>query len=296
MKRSKLTLFAATIGVASLALTACSSGGGGGDDAPGSTLQRLQDEGSITVAIADERPYSWIGEDGEPTGATIALHKEIFSRLGIDEVEVTEVDFPSLIPGLTANRFDAISASMSILPDRCEQAAFTKPELMYTTGLLVPKGNPEGLTDLDSVLAKDGSVTLAVMGGAIEQGYAEQLGISNVIQVDNVSQGIEVVQTGRADVFSHSSASLNWLTKDLDDVEATDAFVQTIDGVEQIGAGATVFNLDAPELVEAYNEEFQKILDDGDAYLKLIEPFGFTAENLPPADLTTEQLCAGDLG
>ena len=27
----------------------------------------------------------------------------------------------------------------------------------------------------------------------------------------------------------------------------------------------------------------------------LVEEFGFSAENLPPADMTTEQLCTGDL-
>ena len=49
------------------------------------------------------------------------------------------------------------------------------------------------------------------------------------------------------------------------------------------------------ELLDAYNEELANITGDEQSYLDLVEPFGFSAENLPPADLTTEQLCSGDL-
>lgn len=287
------TLFAAT-GSLALVLSACGGGSDNGDSSK-NTLEGLQDEGTITLAIAEERPYSWVDESGEPTGATIAMHKEIFKNLGIDNIEVVEVDWNSLIPGLNARRFDAISAGMSILPDRCEQAAFSDPEIMYTTTLAVPSGNPEDLTDLDSVLDRHGDVKLAVQGGAIEADYVEDLGIDNTIEVDNATQGIEVVENGRADAFALTAVSLNWMTEDNANVETTGPFVQEIDGVEQIGAGATVFHPEDKELLEAYNEELAKITSDEDKYLDLVEPFGFTAENLPPEDLTTEQLCTGDL-
>lgn len=294
-KRTARTALAA-LGVLTLAFTGCASGAGdnGGGDAAQNTLEKAQESGTITLAVASERPYSWV-EGGEPTGATIAMHEQIFKNLGIDNIEVEEVEWNSLIPGLNAGRWDVVSAGMSILPDRCEQAAFSDPEIMYTTTLAVPKGNPQGLSDLDSVVEK-GDVTLAVQSGAIEEGYAKDLGISDVIKVDSATAGLEAVEAGRADVFALTAVSLNWMTKDSDALETTGAFVQVIDGVEQIGAGATVFRKADTDLLKAYNEELAKITGDEQAYLDLVEPFGFTAENLPPADLTTEQLCAGDLG
>ncbi|MGB3374233.1 MAG: transporter substrate-binding domain-containing protein [Microbacterium sp.] len=297
-KRTARTALA-TLGVLTLALAGCASGDNGTGDSDGgdkaqSTLEKAQESGSITLAVASERPYSWV-ENGEPTGATIAIHKKIFSELGIDDIKVEEVEWNSLIPGLNAGRWDVISAGMSILPERCEQAAFSDPEIMYTTTLAVPKGNPNGLTDLDSV-AEKGDVTLAVQSGAIEEGYADDLGISDVIKVDSATAGLETVEAGRADAFALTAVSLNWMTKDSDTLDTTDAFVQVIDGVEQIGAGATVFRKADTELLKAYNEELAKVTGDEQSYLDLVEPFGFTAENLPPADLTTEQLCAGDLG
>lgn len=296
-RRTLSKIWLAAAGVAALGLSACSGGGGdeGEGEAGANTLERIQEAGTVTLAIAEERPYSWVGDDGEPTGATIAMHEEIFAGLGVENIEVQEVDWNSLIPGLNAGRFDAISAGMSILPERCAEAAFSDPEIMYTTTLVVPAGNPENLTDLDSVAEAGGDLVLGVQSGAIEEGYAQDLGIANTIEVDNTQAGIEVVESGRADAFALTAVSLNWMTADNDNVETTEAFVQVIDGVEQIGAGSTVFRQDDTELLEAYNEELAKITGDEDKYLELVEDFGFTAENLPPEDLTTEQLCSGEL-
>ncbi|MGM7679030.1 transporter substrate-binding domain-containing protein [Microbacterium sp. A94] len=299
-RMTRLGIATAAIGTLTVGLLAgCASDGGGtSGDGGGSetmtTLEKAQEEGTITLAIASEQPYSWV-EDGEPTGATIAMHKEIFGNLGIDDIKIEEVDWNSLIPGLAAGRWDVVSAGMSILPDRCAEAAFSDPEIMYTTTLVVPAGNPKGLSDLDSIAAA-GDVTLAVQSGAIEEGYAADLGIAGTVTVDSATAGIEIVQSGRADAFALTAVSMNWMTEGMDDVETTGAFVQEIDGVEQIGAGATVFRQEDTELLEAYNAELAKITADEATYLDLVEPFGFTAENLPPADLTTEQLCSGELG
>ena len=293
-RTTRIGIATAAVGTLTLGLLAGCSAGGDGATEGMNTLEKAQEEGKITLAIASEQPYSWV-EGGEPTGATIAMHEQIFKNLGIDEIEVEEVDWNSLIPGLNAGRWDAVSAGMSILPERCAEAAFSDPEIMYTTTLVVAKDNPKNLSDLDSVAAAE-DVTLAVQSGAIEEGYATDLGIANTIQVDSAQAGIEVVQSGRADAFALTAVSLNWMTEGMDDVETTEAFVQEIDGVEQIGAGATVFRQEDTELLEAYNEELAKITGDEAAYLDLVEPFGFTAENLPPADLTTEQLCSGELG
>ena len=270
-------------------------GGSEGDaDTQTSLLEQLQEEGTITVAIADERPYSWL-EGDEPMGATIAMHKEIFGNLGIDNVDVVQVDWNSLIPGLNAERFDVVSAGMSILPDRCAQAAFSDPEIMYTTALMVQEGNPLGLTDLDSVV-EHGDVDLAVLAGGIEAGYAESLGLE-VQSVPDAQTGMDVVSNGRADAFAMTAISLNWMADNNPDagVEVTEAFTQVIDDVKQIGAGATVFRQGDTELLEAYNEELASIISDPDAYLGLVGEYGFTLENLPPEELTTEQLCSGDL-
>jgi polar amino acid transport system substrate-binding protein len=300
MSKRKFTLALPAIAAASalaLGLVGCSSGGSGSDSGTStSKLEQLKAAGTITVAVADERPYSWA--DGDTAkGATIAMDKQIFASMGIKNVKVVEVDWNSLIPGLNAGRFDAISAGMSILPERCKAAAFSSPEIMYTTALMVAKGNPKGLTDLDSVAASS-DVRLAVLAGGIEAGYAKSLGIANVQSVSDAQTGMDSVANGRADAFAMTAISLNWMVKNNPDVkvQTTKAFVQTIDGVKQIGAGSTVFRKADAKLLAAYNTGLADITGNVDTYLGLVGKYGFTAENLPPASLTTAKLCAGDLG
>ena len=260
-------------------------------DADADRLQSLRDAGTITVGVAGEAPYSF-EENGELTGATIALHREIFGNLGIDTVEGVNADFGALIPGLQANRFDVVSAGMSILPQRCEQAAFGDPEFNYTTALMVPTGNPAGLTDMQSVA--DSGLRLATMTGAIESDYAEALGIPSQ-QVAAPQDGMDAVTSGRADVVALTAISLNWMKTNNPDapVDVTESFVAEIDGEPQVGAGATVFRTDDQELLTAYNEELAKITSDTDAYLDIVGEFGFTAEELPDPNLTTAMLCEG---
>ncbi|MEW1981141.1 ectoine/hydroxyectoine ABC transporter substrate-binding protein EhuB [Citricoccus sp. NPDC079358] len=307
-RQRRLLQGAGLLAVSALMLTACGGGDGGAEGseggegttaAEGNTLERLQEEGTITVGIAGEVPYSYL-DGGEPAGATVAMHEKIFADMGIDNVEAELVEWNSLIPGLNAGRFDAVSAGMSILPDRCAQAAFSDPEIMYTTTLMVAEGNPMGLTDLDSVKEKmdaGENVNLAVLAGGIEAGYAESLGLE-VQSVPDAQTGMDTVANGRADAFAMTAISLNTLAEENPDagVETTDAFVQVIDGVEQIGAGGTVFRQDDAELLEAYNEALGSVTESEESYLEVVGDYGFTAENLPPEDLTTEQLCAGELG
>lgn len=284
------------------ALTACSSvddggssdgdSGDSGDGESMSTLADLQDAGEINVGYFGEVPYSY-EEDGELTGATIELGRAIYGELGIDTVSGTQVEWGALIPGVNADRFDAVSAGMSILPERCEQVAFAEPTIMYTTAFLVPEGNPEGLTDWQSV--EGSGLTLAVTSGAIEAGYAEETDV-DAMEVPDRQAGLDAVVSGRADAYALTGISLRALAEETDQpVEATEAFTATINGVSQIGAGAEVFRQGDTELLDAYNEGLAPILADEAAWLEIMEPFGFSAAEFPPEGLTAEMLCEGDL-
>jgi polar amino acid transport system substrate-binding protein len=165
---------------------------------------------------------------------------------------------------------------------------------------MVQEGNPKNLTDLDSVVAAEEAgedIKLAVLSGGIEAGYADKLGL-DVQSVGNAQDGMDTVAAGRADAFAMTAISLNWLAEKNPDagVEVTEPFVQVIDGVEQVGAGATVFRQGDTALLEAYNAELAKITESEETYVDVVGEFGFTEENLPPKDLTTEQLCSGELG
>ncbi|WP_084480580.1 transporter substrate-binding domain-containing protein [Ruania albidiflava] len=283
----------ATAAAVALGLAACGAAQEAGGDGDGNLLEQLQEQGSITVAFAGEIPYSWETEDGELTGATIALDREIYAAMGIDNVEGQYVDWDALIPGLNKGEYDSVSAGMSILPDRCAQASFSDPALMYTTGLMVPEGNPMGLSDLQSVI--DSDAQLAVQSGTIEQGYADDLGIDNPEVVQSSQDGMAAVSSGRVDAFALTAISLRSMAEDNPDsgVEVTEAFVAEIDGVPQVSAGATVFRDENTDLLEAYNEQLDAIVSDPERFEEVVGEFGFTEAERPAEGLTTEMFCEG---
>ncbi|WP_068251139.1 ectoine/hydroxyectoine ABC transporter substrate-binding protein EhuB [Janibacter corallicola] len=292
--RTTRVLAGAAAAAMALTMAACgdsgdSGGGGGGGD----TLAKIKEDGVIKVGIAGEKPYSFM-EDGELKGATIAIHKKVFKEMGVDKVEGVQTEWGSLIPGLNAGRYDVVSAGMSILPDRCKQADFGHPEIMYTTALMTKKGNPEGVQDLQDVADK--KLKIAVMSGAIESGYADKLGIDK-LEVGSPQDGMEAVTRGRVDAFALTGISLRTLAKDNKDadVSVTKPFVAVVDGKKQVGAGATVFRKDDDKLRKAYNKEIDKITGDKQAYLDVIGKYGFTDAERPKGELTTEQLCKGEL-
>jgi polar amino acid transport system substrate-binding protein len=263
----------------------------GGGDGGGSTLEKVQDEGTITVGFANERPYAY-QEGGELKGQAPAVDGYIFDQIGGIELEQRLFEFGALIQALNADRVDAVTAGMFITPERCEQAAFSDPVYIAATSLLTTAENPMNLTDYESVANSD--ATLAVMNGAVEVDQATGSGIpeGQLQIVPDQQSGLDAVKSGRADAFALTGISLRSLAEGDDSVAVSEGFIPVIDGEEQIGAGATVFRQGDQDLLEAYNEELDKLIES-DKWLELVEPYGFTEAERPDPDLTAEDLCQG---
>lgn len=264
-----------------LALTACGNGdGGNGDDDGGEGNEAL------TIALFGEEPYSWIDEEsGEPTGATIAVAEEIFeNRLGYDITIEEEPDWDNLIPGLTAGHWDVVSAGMSITEDRCAEAAFGEPELVYTTAFLVEEGNPTGVETFEDL--QDAGLDVVALSGAVESGWMDEEGIDHET-VGSADDGIDFVEGGRADVFALTAISLEAMAGDMEGLEVTDSFAH------ELSVGAHAFLPEDDELLEEFNAELEDLMESGE-YLGLVEEFGFTEDEMPPSGLTAQELCEED--
>jgi len=272
-------------------LSACSTTDTGGEGG-GSTLDTITEDGTVTVGFANEQPYGF-QESGELVGEAPAIHGEVFSRIGDVEVDGRQFDFGSLIPALNAGEVDVVTAGMFITPERCQEAAFSNPEYVAKTALLVESGNPQNLSDYESV-ASNGA-RLAVMNGAVEVDQSKAAGVKEgQLQIVADQQGgLDAVKSGRVDAFALTDISLNWLAKDDNAVEVTTSFVPVVDGEEQLGVGAAVFRQEDEELREAFNQELQALLEEDGAWLELVEEYGFTEENKPEPGMTAEQFCEG---
>lgn len=272
-------------------LSACSKTDSGTASGTGA-LDKLRKQGFVRVAYANEAPYGYT-EGSTLKGEAPTLHKEIFKALGVDTLKPTLVDFDGLIPGLQAGKYDVVSAGMAITPDRCANALFSEPEFISPTAMMVKKGNPKKVTDLGS--AKAAGITIGVMSGAVEASYAEAAGIpkDKIKTLQKPQDGADAVKGGRIDAFLLTGISLRWLAKTNTDTEVTAAFVPKKDGKPQYSPGGAVFKQGNEELRDAFNKELLKITSDKAHYVSLLQPYGFGASELPPANLKTADLCKG---
>lgn len=95
------------------------------------------------VTIATEgayAPWNFSNPDGTLAGFEIELAEDLCERMGV-ECEIIAQDWAGIIPGLTAGRYDAIMAGMSITEEREQVISFAGPYTLSPNGLLVPNGS-----------------------------------------------------------------------------------------------------------------------------------------------------------
>ncbi|MBB2936217.1 polar amino acid transport system substrate-binding protein [Amycolatopsis bartoniae] len=286
LRRSAVVGAAAVGGPALLA--ACESTGSGGD-----TLTSARDAKTIKIGIANEAPYGFADSSGNTTGEAPEVARAVFKALGIDNVQASVVPFDQLIPALNAKQFDVVAAGMNITPTRCKAALFSDPDYSALTALLVPKGNPQGITNLQDAAAK--KVKIAVLSAAVEKGYATGAGVaeSDIETLDNQNNMLRAVTAGRVYAAALTDISLKYLAKQNPDaaVEVTPGFTPTENGQPVVSAGGFVFRQSDGSLRDAFNQQLKTLHTNGQ-WLQIVAPFGFDQSNVPKADLTTDKLCA----
>ncbi|MEF9886821.1 ectoine/hydroxyectoine ABC transporter substrate-binding protein EhuB [Streptomyces sp. P9-A4] len=288
----------ALLGAAALTpafVTACSrtEAGTGAPKGDADLLAKLRKQGFVRVGFAGEAPYGF-QDGGELAGEAPTLHREIFTALGVRELRPTLTEFGTLIPGLLADRFDVVSAGMAITPERCAKVLFSEPEFISPTALMVREGNPKGLSDFASCVAR--GATVGVLTAAVEASYAKAAGVpdGSVKTLAKQQDGLDALLAGRIDAFALTGISLRWLARTNRGaaVQVGAPFVPVVDGVEQFSAGGAVFRQGATGLRDAFDRELARITGDPARYVRLVGRYGFTEREVPPRSLRTADLCA----
>lgn len=277
---SRRALFALVGGLAGLATVA-------GAQAQ-TTLERAKEAGFIRVGFANEAPYGYATPDGVLTGEAPDVAKAILAKMGIDEVDGVLTEFGSLIPGLLAGRFDIIAAGMFITPARCQQVLFSEPSYGIGQAFLVADGNPHGIVDYSSIAANP-DLTLAVMAGAVEAGYARDAGIPDgqVQVLPDQSSLLAAVRTGRADAAALTAPSIAEMAQQ-DGVESTAPFGE-VAGVSVMGHGGFAFRPADTDLHAEFNAHLVEFVGSPE-HIALVTPHGFGEGYIP--NLTQAELCA----
>ncbi|AJY46286.1 ABC transporter substrate-binding protein [Martelella endophytica] len=89
-------------------------------------------------------PNQFIKTDGTMDGLNVDMCGEIAKRMG-DDIEWTNLAFSGLVPGLQAERFDALCTAIFINPDRLKIMNMIS-YVQWGEGLMVPEGNPDAIS------------------------------------------------------------------------------------------------------------------------------------------------------
>lgn len=283
------------LGTAALALpvgawlTGCSK-----VDTPGSSGSVAADllalgkkQGYLRVAIANEPPYTKVNPDGTVTGAEPDVFRAVCKRLGIPDIQGVVTPYASMIPGLNANRWDAITAGLFMKQSRCGQVSYSEPVIVSTESFAVPKGNPKGILKVSDVLAQK-DVRIAVLPGGFEEGILKTAKVPDgqQVKVNDGRSGIEAVKAGRADAFFLPTLSLEALQKADTGFEVT----APVEDAPKTGSGAAFRRGDA-SFMEAYNTELKAFKETAD-FDALMEKWGFDAK--AAKSTTSAELCQNE--
>lgn len=261
MSRRSISVIAAMSGAA-LLLAACSgtNPGAGGDPSGAGLLEALRESGTMRVANTQVNPpFSFVDENNEVVGYDVDVAEELAGRLGIDDVEYVVGTFQTFIPGLEADKWDAVVAGLTITDERKQQVEFTCSYLVNEISAFAATGAND-VSEFASEADLAGERVAVTAGGVQEQKISEIGGV-DVMTFDNATLALRDVATGRADLYVGAKFTGAYLADMNDlDVEPVDAELGGLLSTEVTGIA---FPKGETELTEAANEALAAMIEDG---------------------------------
>jgi polar amino acid transport system substrate-binding protein len=237
--------------VLGLSLSACGSDDEGSGGSSGSDLQTIE-EGTLTVCSDIPYPPFEIEKAGEYTGFDMDLMTEIASGLDLEMV-VQDSGFEGLQSGLSlnSNQCDIVASAMTITEEREQNLDFTDPYYDSKQSLLVPTGS-----DIASIEDLSGK-KVGVQQGTTGKTYTEDNAPSDAEVVAFPSDGemFPAIKAGQVDALLQDLPVNIEHTKD-----GEFEIVEEYETDEQYGFAV---RQDNTELLDAVNEQLQKLRDDG---------------------------------
>jgi len=110
-------------------------------------------------------PFNFVAPDGSLQGFDVDIANALCAHMQA-KCEVVKQDWDGMIPGLLANKFDAIVASMSITDERKQKVDFTNKYYQIPAKFVAKKG-------ANLTISKDGlkGKTIGVQGSTIHENY-----------------------------------------------------------------------------------------------------------------------------
>ena len=226
-------------------LTACSGG---------KTLADIEKAGKLTIATSpDFPPFEYLAEDGSVVGIEIDILNLICAELGV-ELDIQQVDFDSVLPGVQAGKYDMGVSGISVTPVREENTLFATPYCLAAQAIVVLKDS--SITCKADLEGK----TISVQTGTTAEEFCMGAGYTVNAYTAN-ADAQEALLSGKVDA---------WVIDDLTAAEMVKLYnEENGDTLVVLGEAMTTepyafaFMKGSDDLVKAINEIINKLVADG---------------------------------
>ncbi|HET8600928.1 MAG TPA: ectoine/hydroxyectoine ABC transporter substrate-binding protein EhuB [Segeticoccus sp.] len=247
-------------------------------------LAKGKKQGYLRVGIANEPPYTKVTADGKVTGCEPDVFRAVVKRLGIPDIQGVITPYNGMIPGLKADRWDAITAGLFMKQSRCAEVLYSEPVIVSTESFGVKPGNPRHITTVQDVLDHP-DLKIVVLPGGFEEGILQTAKVPDkqLIRINDNRSGVEAVIQGRADAFFLPTLSLRALHEQEKGFEVT----PPVEDAPKTGSGAA-FRQSDQSFLDVYNAELAKFKQT-DEFKKILDKWGFDPSAVK--GVTAKELC-----
>jgi ABC-type amino acid transport substrate-binding protein len=186
----------AIVGLVTVAVTAIVVSGASATSAQ-SNPYKLNKPGTLTVGMTLQfKPQMYLNAKGQPAGYDVILIKALAKRMGV-KLDIKNLDFNGLIPGLVSKKFDMVSVGLSNTPERRKAVGFSRPYVPYAQILAARVGDSTAAT-IAAWNTADKAIT-SLQGSTAEQLVQKTFPNAQSKSFPDQNAAFLEVATGRAD-------------------------------------------------------------------------------------------------
>ena len=104
----------------------------------GKSLEDVQSAGKLVMATSPDFPPFESLEGSEVVGIEVEILEKFAEEIGV-ELEIKQMDFDSVLPGVQSGKYDVGVSGITITEDRKKNADFTEPYFMASQAIVVLK-------------------------------------------------------------------------------------------------------------------------------------------------------------
>lgn len=195
MKKFSIAMLSMVL-AGSMLLTGCggSKTADSSSDAQDSTTSTSADGGTLRMGTnATFPPYEFVGDDGNVQGIDADIAAAIADKLGM-KLEITDMEFDSLIPALQSDTIDVALAGMTVTPDRQENVDFSDSYAKGVQVIIVKDGSD--IASPDDLEGKNIGVQTGTTGDIC---CTDDYGQEHVKQFNNGPLAVAALVNGQVD-------------------------------------------------------------------------------------------------